>query len=88
MLGGNYARIISELAEFAAPVPWRVLAEQIWKPPRDMVAEGRWLRDRYDRTLAKLRHKLLRSGLPTGLIAVVDGEVTLVTRDVDEVVVE
>ncbi|GEM_PF-3474727 len=86
VIGGNYARILTELAEFAAPVPWEVLARQIWQADEDGDSRT-WLRDRYDRTVAKLRRRLLREGLPTDIVRMVDGEVELVVRPIDRVVV-
>jgi len=63
-VGGLPARLISELAGFSSPTPWRMLAEQLWPGTTDAVL----LRQRLDRCLARLRRKLRRAELRTDLV--------------------
>ncbi|MCA9494394.1 MAG: FHA domain-containing protein [Myxococcales bacterium] len=52
-LAGVTARILTELARFASPVPWDWVAREVWGPlDRDL------LRTRWDRNLRTLRRKL------------------------------
>ncbi len=63
-ISGLPARLLSELVGFASPTPWRLLAEQLWPG----VSDPTTLRQRLDRSLAKLRHKMRKSGLRADLV--------------------
>jgi len=63
-LSGNAARIISELIEVGAPVDWNSVALAIWREP----VEPYLLRQRWDRSLAKLRAKLRTAGVRLDLL--------------------
>jgi hypothetical protein len=52
--GGVLARLLTELALFGGPVPWEVLAGEVWSDSQDR----HLLRKRLDVTLAKLRARL------------------------------
>ncbi len=63
-LSGLGARLVSELVVFDGPVPWQVLAKEIW-PDED---DSHLLRRRLDVNLARLRKKLREAGLRTDLV--------------------
>jgi len=63
-LGGMLARLVSELVAFRGPVPWRMLAAELW-PTEE---EPDVVRSRLDTNLARLRSKLLTAGLRTDLV--------------------
>jgi hypothetical protein len=84
-LGGLPARLISELASFASPTPWKMLAEQLWPGETDAVL----LRQRLDRSLARLRRKLRHAGLRADLVkASGSGDYELLLYPGDEIVEE
>lgn len=82
---GIPAQIISELAEFRAPTPWHLIADQIWKSDS---SESR-KRQNWDRTMRRMRAKLREAGLPVGLVAADGrGNVELVLRSQDVLIDE
>lgn len=64
VIGGVPARIISELVALGGPVPWTLLAGQIWpkEPDPDVV------RSRLDVNLSRLRRKLREARIRTDLV--------------------
>ncbi|MCB9742443.1 MAG: hypothetical protein H6740_07585 [Alphaproteobacteria bacterium] len=63
-LSGVLARIVSELVSFGGPVPWQVLAGQLW--PRE--EEPSVLRSRLDVNLSRLRRRLREARVRTDLV--------------------
>lgn len=63
-LSGNAAKLISELIEVGAPVDWSSVAQSIWRQP----VEPYLLRQRWDRSLAKLRAKLRAANVRLDLL--------------------
>lgn len=64
VLGGNHARIVSELVALGGPIHWRGLAELVW--PNDTQSES--TRSRFDVTLSRLRRKLKEAHIRTDLV--------------------
>lgn len=64
VFGGRGARILCELARFEVPVPWELLAREIW--PQE--AEAGVLRHRLDVNLARLRSRLRGAGIRADLV--------------------
>lgn len=76
-VGGNGARILSELAVIGGPVPWRSLAKEVWS---DVEAS----RHRWDMAISRLRRKLEDAGIRNDLIrADGSGQFQLVLREGD-----
>jgi len=65
VLGGNHARMVSELVALGGPIHWRGLAELVW--PDD--PEPHTMRSRFDVTLSRLRRKLERARIRTDLVS-------------------
>lgn len=63
VLTGVSARILSELATFAAPVPWSAVAGEVWP---DETADA--VRARWDVNLGRLRRKLEAAGIRGDLV--------------------
>lgn len=83
VLSGLGARIISELVTMGGPVPWLVLARQLWPEEED----PNLLRGRWDVALLRLRRKLRDARLPEDLVrADRNGFLELVIETKDEVV--
>lgn len=61
---GLSARLLSELIAFGQPVPWLLLAQQIWGTEEDPLV----VRPRLDMTLSRLRRKLRELRLRTDLV--------------------
>lgn len=82
-LSGLSARILSELVAFDGPVPWEVLAKELW-PDED---DRHLLRRKLDVSLSRLRRKLRQSGVRSDLVKA-DGfghfELFLLTEDTVE----
>ncbi len=78
-LSGKNARVLSELVRFGGPVPWLVLAGEVW---RDAPDHRR--RRNLDQTLLRLRRKLDEAGVRTDLVRA-DGAgcIELVKGDAD-----
>ncbi len=64
LLKGQQARLFSELLSVGGPLRWEALARQLW--PSDTELE--LLRHRLDVTLAKLRQRLVASGIRRDLV--------------------
>ncbi len=64
VFGGRGARILSELVRFEAPVPWEMLAREVW--PQEL--ETGVLRHRLDVNLGRLRSRLRGAGIRTDLV--------------------
>jgi len=64
ILDGITARILSDLAVAGVPMPWRVVAEDIWPEETSPVA----LRRNWDAALNRLRNKLREGGIRTDLV--------------------
>jgi len=63
-LSGLAARIVSEVVAFDGPVPWRVLAQELW-PAED---DANHLRRKLDVNLSRLRKRLREAGIRPDLI--------------------
>jgi len=63
-LTGQPARILSELALMDAPVPWSVVAGDIWRNETDMAV----LRQNWDQALRRLRRKLGEASIRQNLV--------------------
>jgi uncharacterized protein (UPF0548 family) len=63
-LGGKLARLVSELVEFDGPVPWPVLAGELWRG-----APAHKARRNLDQTLLRLRRKLEAAGVRPDLVS-------------------
>ena len=61
---GIPARLLSELVAVRAPVAWEALARDLWPDESDGVA----LRQKWDRTLARLRQRLRAQGVRSDLV--------------------
>lgn len=82
VLTGRPARVLCELVSFGRPVPWEMVAEQVWGAQRDRLA----LRRVWDRTLWSLRDRLREGGLPPDLVHTDGkGNIELVLRPGDRV---
>lgn len=64
VLSGRQARLVSELASFAAPVDWPMIARAVW--PDDV--DRQRLRKRLDGTLSRLRRVLREGGQRADLV--------------------
>jgi hypothetical protein len=64
LLHGQPARIASELCEYAEPVPWDVVAREVWRDETDEVR----LRQNWDRNLRLLRERLREARLRDDLV--------------------
>ena len=64
VLSGMSARILSELVALGRPVPWEVLAGEIWPKERDRYL----LRRRWDTNLGRLRQKLRKARIRDDLV--------------------
>ena len=64
VVSGIPARVLSELASFASPVPWEMVARSIWKDEPDRFV----LRRNWDRHLRALRQRLTEAGLRADLV--------------------
>lgn len=64
VITGVPARILSELCAMGAPVPWEVVASEVWRDERD----SRALRQNWDRNLRSLRAKLRQAGFREDLV--------------------
>lgn len=64
VLAGLAGRLVSELVSFDAPVPWRVLAGEVW-PDED---DDDYLRRRLDTNLSRLRKRLRDAGIRSDLV--------------------
>ena len=62
-ISGRMARIVCELASFGVPVPWSILAKEIWGegPPHR-------LRNNLDQNLLRLRQRLRKEGIREDLV--------------------
>jgi hypothetical protein len=82
VLSGRGARIVSELVCMGGPVPWQVLAAEVWSGH----SEPRVLRRRLDVNLARLRSRLREAGVRSDLVRSNGaGQVELVLHDADRV---
>lgn len=63
-LSGLTARLISEVASFAGPVPWEVLARELWADEDDV----HLLRHKLDVTLSRVRGRLRDGGVRPDLV--------------------
>lgn len=63
-IDGMPARVVTELAQIGVPVEWRTLARLLW-PGED---EDTSLRARFDRTMTRLRKRLIEIGLRKDLV--------------------
>lgn len=63
-IDGMPARIVTELALIGVPVEWRTLARLLWPGDQDDAA----LRARFDRTMTRLRKRLVELGLRKDLV--------------------
>ena len=63
VVSGIAARIISELAAFGTPVPWTMVAHEIWRQ-----ADERLLRQNWDRNMRTLRARLRAIGVRDDLV--------------------
>ncbi len=64
VLDGQVARIVSDLATAGVPVPWQVIAQELWQGEKDVVV----LRRNWDAALARLRRKLREGGVRADLV--------------------
>jgi hypothetical protein len=64
VLDGLVARIVSELAEIAAPIEWQSVARAIWPQVDDLAA----LRSRWDQAMHRLRRKLREGKIRMDLV--------------------
>jgi len=64
VLGGNAARILSELADVAQPLSWEAIGKLIWPDDSDLIA----MRRKWDASLARLRQKLRENRIRADLI--------------------
>lgn len=81
-LNGLAARIVSEVVSFDGPVPWEVLARELW-PSED---DSHVLRHKLDVNLSRLRGRLREAGLRGDLVRSDGfGHVELFLYDGDEV---
>ncbi len=60
---GLAARVISERVAAGVPMPWRVMAEEIWPGVKEPQLRARW-----DVTLSRLRKKLVAAGIREDLV--------------------
>lgn len=65
-LGGIGARIVSELAAFGGPIPWNIVAREVW--PDHAGSPERDLRHRWDAAVSRLRRKLDDAGVRSDLV--------------------
>lgn len=65
VVGGVPARLLSELVRFGTPVPWALLADELW---RDAEADPSVQRRRLDATLARLRARLAEGNVRPDLV--------------------
>lgn len=83
VIGGQSARVLSELVSYAGPVAWLACARQLWTDDADVHE----LRHRWDVALGRLRRRLREAGLRSDLV-VTDrsghAQVTLYEQDVVE----
>lgn len=80
LISGNSARLISELVDFAGPVPWDMLASEIWNQEVDREQ----LRSRFDMTVLRLRKRLRDCGIRDDLVmSTGTGHIHLVLREGD-----
>lgn len=63
-IDGMPARVVTELAQIGVPVEWRTLARLLWPGEDDDAA----LRARFDRTMTRLRKRLVELGLRKDLV--------------------
>jgi hypothetical protein len=63
VISGIGARIVSELAALGCPVPWQVVAHEIWQETDERV-----LRQNWDRNMRSLRARLRSLGLRDDLV--------------------
>lgn len=85
VLTGRPARVLCELVSFARPVPWELVAREVWSE----VADRNALRRVWDRTLWTLRARLREGGLPKDLVHPDSkGNIELVLRPGDRVLDE
>jgi hypothetical protein len=64
VVSGIAAQMISELAQFDVPVPWHVVANEIWPDTGDAHLQRR----NWDRNVARLRAKLREAGIREDLL--------------------
>ncbi|PKN55009.1 MAG: hypothetical protein CVU56_23590 [Deltaproteobacteria bacterium HGW-Deltaproteobacteria-14] len=82
---GLPARVLSELAVMQVPAEWDVVARELW--PDD--ADPHSLRQKWDRTLSRLRRQLRTAGLRPDLLRSDGcGRVELILRTADQVIDE
>lgn len=65
-LSGLDARVLGELAEYAEPVPWQLVAEVVWRGETHPIR----LRQNWDKSLARLRQHLAAAGLREDLVRI------------------
>ncbi|MCB9779891.1 MAG: FHA domain-containing protein [Alphaproteobacteria bacterium] len=83
VIAGLGARIITELVDYAVPVPWEMVARAIYPELDDELH----LRTNWDRTLRRLRAMLRRKGVRDNLVrADGKGNIELLLQARDEVV--
>lgn len=63
-LSGLAARVVSEVVTFDGPVPWEVLARELWSAEDDV----HLLRHKLDVTLSRLRARLREAGMRPDLV--------------------
>jgi len=64
VIGGNAARLVSELASAGVPMSWQAVAGELWPEGGDEYA----VRKRLDAMLGRFRKKLARGGFRTDLV--------------------
>ena len=83
IVSGEPARLVSELAQYQAPVGWKVVASELWPN-----LETNQMRRKWDKTLARLRGKLREATIRPDLVRSTGGQISLVTLEEDRVEVE
>jgi len=84
-ISGMRARLLSEMAGFGAPAPWEMGAGRLWRDDVDRAE----LRQRWDRTLVRLRRMLSRASVRPDLVrSDGQGNIELLLRPGDELLDE
>lgn len=83
IVSGEPARLVSELAQYPAPVGWKVVASELWP-----TLETNQIRRKWDKTLARLRGKLREATSRPDLVRSTGGQISLVTLQEDRGEVE
>ena len=80
ILAGQLARLLTEVAQLG-PAPWHVVAGEMWPRLRDRMV----LRKRWDKVLARVRHKLREARVRTDLLRSTGGQVELLVMPGDTI---